>query len=401
MTGTPKTGTLGAMKPDNKVRRRAGLLALIGILALALSGCFRMDIAIKLEPDDTASGFMVFAISDSVAEAAGQTPEDLWQQMKQSAGDGTFAPDGADVEPYHQDGYTGEKYILHNTPLDDVGGDSEDSSLSIKREGDEYVVTGRFDMTGTMGEAPDETTKALLKQMKMTIAIEFPGEVKNSNGTVTGHTVTWNVPVDKALEMQATGSAKPNGASKPENTGKAEASTPPTAEGAAGVAGTADTESAKSDSGFSWWIIAAAVGALVVLGAVVLFLVLRKKKAAPAASAPGQFGAPAGFAPPPADDAPPAGYDPAAQGYAPRPSGPMAQPTYPQPVAPASGQYGAQPGQYGAQPGYPQPGWATPGSAPAAYPPPGTAPQPAPTQALPPYPQPTDPNSAPPQQPPA
>ncbi|MFB7888567.1 LppM family (lipo)protein [Cellulosimicrobium cellulans] len=315
--------------------------------------------ALTLNEDDTFDGSVVMAFSDELATSMGSDPQELWDQMGSEME--SELPEGATQEPYAQDGYTGTKITYADQPISQLSSAGADS-ISVTREGDEYVVSGSMDMTGeefnpdTGDATSDELTQQMMDSLDIKVSITFPGEVAESNGEVDGNTVTWTPVVGEVNEMTARGSAVAGGAAgsgdegSDEATGDSDGATAPDGGDSAGDA---------SDSGsLAWlWFV---IGGVVLLGIIglVLWLVLRSK--------PGtQDGQAAGFQQ--------GGYPGQPGQYPGQPQGqyPGQQGGYPgqQPGAypgQQPGQPGAYPGQQGGYPGQ-QPG-AYPGQQPGAYP---------------------------------
>ncbi|MFF2832040.1 LppM family (lipo)protein [Cellulosimicrobium cellulans] len=318
-----------------------------------------MDMALTLNEDDTFDGSVVMAFSDELAESANMDPQEMWDSMGSEME--SELPEGATQEPYAQDGYTGTKITYADQPISQLSSAGADS-ISVTREGDEYVVSGSMDMTGeefnpdTGDATSDELTQQMMDSLDIKVSITFPGEVAESNGEVDGNTVTWTPVVGEVNEMTARGSAVAGGAAgsgdegSDEATGDSDGATAPDGGDSAGDA---------SDSGsLAWlWFV---IGGVVLLGIIglVLWLVLRSK--------PGtQDGQAAGFQQ--------GGYPGQPGQYPGQPQGqyPGQQGGYPgqQPGAypgQQPGQPGAYPGQQGGYPGQ-QPG-AYPGQQPGAYP---------------------------------
>ncbi len=237
--------------------RTVPVAALAVVALLGLSGCVRMDMDLTLSEDDTASGTVVVAFSDRLAEAMGTEPQELWQQGSDAlAGE---LPEGATEQPYAEDGYTGGTYTFTEQPIGEIGGLGGEE-LSITREGDEYVVTGTMDLTDDTGElesAPPE----LVDEFDVRVAVTFPGEVVETDGEVLGtNTVEWRPPVGERTEMRARGSAVTNGMAD------------------ASGGGATDGDDAASP-GFPWWVVGALGGVLLL--AVVVVLALRARRGGP------------------------------------------------------------------------------------------------------------------------
>jgi hypothetical protein len=177
------------------------LLTLLAVLALA--GCVKANAAMNLNPDDTVSGTMVFAVEDDAAEQFGISPQDLWSQARdQITGE---LPQGTTEKPYAKDGWTGVEVTLPDTPIDQltsIGGET----VSVTRDGDEYVVAGTVDLTD-MVKGQENLPLEVLGEFDISLAVTFPGPVTSSNGTVSGSTVTWKPPAGERTAISARGSA--------------------------------------------------------------------------------------------------------------------------------------------------------------------------------------------------
>lgn len=322
---------------------RVGAVAAWAVLALVLSGCMRMHTALSLNSDDTVDGSMVMAISDEAAADAGMTPDELWEQMGTSLTEDL--PDGITVEPYAEDGYTGQTFVFENTPLSETSS----TGLTVTREGDEFVVSGEMDLTedgldDQGGSGLDTADLASTLDIQMTVT--FPGAVTETNGERSGNTVTWIAVYGEVLSIEARGDA----------TGTVTTPADPAddatdgADGADGADGTdatdgadgsdgADADSSDAeDSDGAGWILWASIGAgALALVGLVLWLVLRNRGSRGA-------GGPGG----PENGAGPGGYGGygAPQGWA---QGNPGQAGHPQ------GQGGQQPAPSGQQPWGQQP----------------------------------------------
>lgn len=396
--------TTGRLPRPRGVARPARLLRTLAIglaAVLALAGCMRIEYTATLHPDDTVSWTMVMATSDEVAKELGMEPQDLWQSVGEDAT--SDLPEGATVEDYAQDGYTGVKMSAENEPLDAA---SDAESLTFTREGDEYVVSGTLDLTSSDGEldTADPSTQAMLESFQVRFAVTFPGAVSESNGTVEGTTVTWEPKYGESTPLSARGSAVADGtaaapsasASESESASAEPSSEPaesPTDEAGAPTDTTAATPQTRSSGPSPLLLVGLGVLVLAAVATVVV-LVVRQRGAAQRAALAG--GVPTDL--PPWQGGAQPGYG---QPYPPAPEG-FGQPGYP----PAPGAYGQPypPAEPGADP-YAPPGAVPPPPAPVDAPPaadrptgPLTPPPPPPAAPAPPA---DEPGSTPPPPPPA
>ncbi|WP_062210568.1 LppM family (lipo)protein [Demequina oxidasica] len=175
------------------------VLVLSVVSVAALSGCMRMEMSLELSDHDTASGSYVMAIKEGAGEQLGATSDQ--EAADQLFGDLGEGIEGASVTEYNEDGYIGTKATFEDQSFAALNLDSDD--MRISREGDEYVVAGTYgsNESADLGELPDDAVA--------TLAITFPGKVVETNGTVEGNTVTWDLKQDSD-DLYARGAASPD-----------------------------------------------------------------------------------------------------------------------------------------------------------------------------------------------
>src|SRR4026207_1068089 len=183
--------------------------------ALLLSGCFKVNMDVEVSPENTVSGTAVIAVDESLLELSGQSADQLFKDMDLSS-----LPAGATTEKYQEDGFIGQQITFSDVPLAEFTGNNALSGtgtgsgdqLNIVRQGDEFHVTGAFDMSGpefTGTEVPEQ----FLESFEFTISIMFPGEVKSATGEIDGRTVTWKPTFGKNTRVEAVASAIPSASS--------------------------------------------------------------------------------------------------------------------------------------------------------------------------------------------
>jgi hypothetical protein len=219
-------------------RRTLALPLLTAAAVVLLSGCFKLDMQMQLQPDDTVARNQAALLGgeDALRESLQNSEAGV---LSETPSEGSF-----EQRDYEDSDWIGTESVFSDVPIDQFGeGDTGD--LSITREGDQFVVAGTMDLTG---EQPDASTQAILDTAELQIAITFPGAVSESNGSVDGTTVTWEPKPGEVLEISATGSAV---------------------------------------AGVNWTLIVAvaALVALVVVG-IVLFVAVRRRETARAAADP-------------------------------------------------------------------------------------------------------------------
>lgn len=170
--------------------------ALCAALTVLLAGCFKIDMDLTVEADDTVDGTMILAIQSSAGELFGMTEDQLRDELEGSVDD---LPDGATSEPYDEGDFVGTRVTFAGTPLNEFRG--VDEELSIVHEDGTYIVTGAFDLTSDEAIPPE--AEPFLSSAEVQLKITFPGDVISSNGEVSGRTVTWNPQLGEVNEIEA------------------------------------------------------------------------------------------------------------------------------------------------------------------------------------------------------
>ncbi len=189
------------------LRRTASMAVLAAVGMLALSGCFKLDMSLELSSDDTVDGSIILAVDRSQAELFGG--EDALRESLSGEGQGLLGEDpttgSVETKDYEDDDWIGNEYVFTDVALDEFSG-ADTGDLSITREGDEFIVEGTLDLS--QGTEADPSASALLESAEAEISITFPGDVKSSNGTEDGNTVTWTPVPGEVTEISAVGSAE-------------------------------------------------------------------------------------------------------------------------------------------------------------------------------------------------
>jgi LppM domain len=186
------------------------VVRLIGLAMLALlsTGCIKVDLAMRLHSDDTVDGTMTYAVSRDLLTLTNSSPEDLLDQVAS----GGPLPPGVRFQSadYADDTFVGKTLTFTGVGINafqqgGVGGES----LSIRRVGDAFQVSGEIDLTTASTGPLQPGTAQLAKDMQLRLAITFPGPVQEqTGGTVTDpNTVTWTPTYGEKTEIRATGSA--------------------------------------------------------------------------------------------------------------------------------------------------------------------------------------------------
>lgn len=163
---------------------RAAALGLFTVLAL--SGCLRYNIDATFSSDNTASGSVVTAVQEGIGEQMGVDSDQA--ALDELFADSPFADQGEkfSVEDYAEDDYIGKRYSFNDLDLDQFNAVFGEQ-FTVTRVDDEFILS-----SDTAPANADE-----LEQMptgaESILTLTFPGEVTDSNGTVEGNTVTWDL----------------------------------------------------------------------------------------------------------------------------------------------------------------------------------------------------------------
>jgi hypothetical protein len=194
--------------------RTLGRILCGGAFALLLAGCFKVNMDVEVSPENTVSGSAIIAVDESLLELSGQSADQLFQQM-----DLSDLPPGATLDRYEEDGFIGQEITFEEMPLatftqnNALSGSGASpgagEELNIARRGDEFHVTGAFDMTGqefTGTQIPEQ----FMESFEFRISITFPGEVRSATGEIDGNTVTWEPKIGENTRVEAVASAIPS-----------------------------------------------------------------------------------------------------------------------------------------------------------------------------------------------
>jgi hypothetical protein len=193
--------------------RKLGRLLGMAAFALLLTGCFKVNMDVEVSPENTVSGTAIIAVDESLLELSGQSADQLFKDM-----DLSDLPAGATTDRYQEDGFIGQQITFDDVPLPEftgnntLSGSGSGDQLNIVRQGDEFHVTGAFDMSGPEFTGT-QVPKQFLESFEFKISITFPGEVKSGTGEIDGRTVTWEPKFGENTPVEAVASAIPSASS--------------------------------------------------------------------------------------------------------------------------------------------------------------------------------------------
>ena len=188
------------------IKRLWRLVSVSLAVVLLTTGCIKLEMDITVANDDTVSGTMVFAIAKSITDLAAEDAESSPTSSTQE-----LFPANQDVksEPFDDGEYVGTTYTFDDLPLEELAPEvGDESALSIKRQGDNLVVSGLLDTGSYEADLESNPLAASLTEgfadlTSIKMSITLPGEIIQTNGKVDGQTITWTSSFGEKLELQA------------------------------------------------------------------------------------------------------------------------------------------------------------------------------------------------------
>jgi hypothetical protein len=189
-------------KPQVNVSRRVGVLLSFLLVPFVLSGCFKFTMDLEVSDQDTISGDVVVALSKEL------------QALAQDSGGGETTDafsglSGVEVTEFDDGTFVGQQYSFSGLPIEELSLDDDASALTIKRIGDNLVVSGTLsfeDETADPAQADDlGFGQAFFDSADLRVAIKFPGEIRETNGAIDAetNTITWIPKYGEANEISA------------------------------------------------------------------------------------------------------------------------------------------------------------------------------------------------------
>lgn len=184
--------------PRRPARDRLRPLAALATLTMfALSGCMKVDAQLAINEDNTVTGSIVMALDKRMASLTGKSQDQLVSTI-------TVAPDtlakGTVVQPYQDDLFIGRRYVFTNVPLNDFHG-TDQVSVTLVHEARAYIFNGVADLHTV--NLTDPAAQRFANMFAFKISVTFPGDVVESNGAISGRTVTWSPKAGESMPMHA------------------------------------------------------------------------------------------------------------------------------------------------------------------------------------------------------
>jgi hypothetical protein len=170
------------------------------VLAVALAGCVRIDAHLSIA-GDTVSGTVILALDRAAAEQLNMDPNEAFAEEHAEL----TSLDRVTATPYDDGTWTGQEYTFDRVLLGDLNrlSQTDPDGLRITRDipAGTYSLTMVMDLTWAAEAGQPQAD--LLDRLDARIAVTFPGEVVEHNGSLAGSTVTWRPPAGERTELVA------------------------------------------------------------------------------------------------------------------------------------------------------------------------------------------------------
>jgi len=182
---------------------RPARLLLLALVAVAVTGCVKLDMDLTVSSDDTVDGTVIVAVSNQLVSLIPGGEEELLSDLTAD-----FDELGsATVERYEDDRFIGASVSFEDLALADLSVPGGEGDFAITHEGERYRVTGSLDLSagdlGGEGLPPGLDPQELFSAAEIRIAITLPRPIEQSNGMVDGCTVVWTPAFGESIELDA------------------------------------------------------------------------------------------------------------------------------------------------------------------------------------------------------
>ncbi|WBB76246.1 DUF3153 domain-containing protein [Micromonospora sp. WMMD1128] len=218
----------------------------------------QLNLGLTVNPDDTISGQLLLTAQKSVLKQRNPDVAVAFAELRQNI---PTLPAGTETR-YEDATFYGIQITYRKTPLAQFTSES----VNLVRDDDLYRFTLPLDPQkygGKVAEQDPRNQQAFMTLMELEISVTFPGRVLDTNGTITGRSVSWKVVANqpKPAELRAVAEAPP----------------PPATSPAAAVV---------SGGSFPWLPVVGGVVVLLLVVAVVVVLLLRRSRGGSKDTAP-------------------------------------------------------------------------------------------------------------------
>ncbi|MFS0887036.1 LppM family (lipo)protein [Aeromicrobium sp. 179-A 4D2 NHS] len=171
------------------------LLVVTTLMALLmLSGCYRMDMSMKFNADDTVDGHLAVGIKEDALDAlismSGEDEDAFWgemsKEMQSDDENGVFSD--AKVSNWKEGDYKGRKFSFEGATINNLNDNDEDNSKVTHADGKFTVVLD----TSDMAVSDEDDDFAMTGSPILRMEFEFPGKVTSApGGAIDGNKVVY------------------------------------------------------------------------------------------------------------------------------------------------------------------------------------------------------------------
>ncbi|MQW74417.1 hypothetical protein GHK92_00865 [Nocardioides sp. dk4132] len=172
----PRRELRSRTEEGNHLHRLLPATAVAATALLTLTGCFRIDLDLVVDPDDVVSGTIVTAVDTEALEELRTMFADLKDAFPESGAGGK----------------NGDEVSFTELPLagltEALSDEDGEETLEITRDGDTYRVAMTLDLSDAAGEdAVEEMDPAALgmREPEGRVSITLPGRIVEANGETT------------------------------------------------------------------------------------------------------------------------------------------------------------------------------------------------------------------------
>lgn len=189
------------------VKRAVGVIGVLIAVMVALTGCVKLNMSVKVNNEKSVDYEVVYAIQKSVL---GDKSFDEFMKSNGSGSQEMDIPEGATVVDYEDDKYKGKRITAVNLdPAKLAESSSSENPFDLKRDGDFYIMS-MGSVTGT--DASDPQASSMAKSMfdEASVKFTFPGKVVEAKGAVVdGNTATFDMLSINETAVQVKAEANP------------------------------------------------------------------------------------------------------------------------------------------------------------------------------------------------
>ena len=178
-------------------------------LALAATGCVRLEVNATVTNDDKVNGTLIVGLSESLYKLSQQSQPGQAQSSLDSMDLSNFLPTqpGVTSKPFHDSNWVGRELVIKDLPIEKftpVLGTS--APWRLTRDGDQLNFKGDFDLSSPQAESAASSPyfSAFAATTVLKVVMTFPGKIVNTNATyVDGNKLEWDGVLGQNTPMYA------------------------------------------------------------------------------------------------------------------------------------------------------------------------------------------------------